>query len=217
MSARGVCIGGLFLLLSVALPRRAEATTVPLDNSWFFLDDYSDGGAPPLWFTGTASNFFGITGTASSSAAGATSYTWTSPNWVRFDITDWLVVGDAYDVYDFGALIASYSSKPDYTAIPGCTGNGISAACGWTDDPDAALVSPLFNNGSYFFAPGSHSLTIADVRLPTGYSDATVAFRATPVPEPPTLFLLGCGFLAAAVQLRRQQTRVELRAGRARR
>jgi len=190
----------LVWLAGVMTPARANATPLPLDGTWQVLHDFpSQPGGGSLWFTGT-----GIGGLT---PADATPFTWSASLPVLFKITDILVVGDQFHVYDFGSLVATVSGQPDYTSLAGCV-NGLTGGCHWTNQPDAAWLDPVFNQAALLFGPGSHSIAIEAFGFPTGYDDATVAFAAEtlPTPEPGTLVLLGGGLLAAAARISRRRT-----------
>src|SRR4051812_28896259 len=101
---------GIWALVTAASPRSARADPVPLNGQWITLDQ---AGATPFFFNRGP-------------------WTWTSPNSVRFDITDLFVVTDAYRVFDHGALIATVSGRPDWTAIKGACTEPLSPACHWT-------------------------------------------------------------------------------------
>jgi len=189
-------------LAGVMAPARADATPLLFDGTWQVLHDFpAQPGGAPLWFTGT--------GTGGLTPADATPLTWNAPYSVLFKITDILVVGDRFHVFDFGSLIATVSGGPDYMTLPGCV-SGFTSACHWTDQPDVAWLDPVFNHAAVNFAPGPHSVTIEAFGFPTGYEDGTVAFQAAPVPtpEPGSLVLFGSGLGAAAAWVRRRRRAV---------
>jgi hypothetical protein len=147
--------------------------------------------------------------------ADATTWTWTSQSTVSFDITDWSVATDRFEVYDNGTLFASVLGGTEWQFIPGCNGDPGDASCGFRQTFDEDFASPYSAHATLLFAPGSHSIAIRDIQIPvTGlnglptnipFPNGTVAFRASPVPEPASLFLLGAGLLGGAAWSRRHR------------
>ena len=171
---------GLLLATNAVADPQDEITPehhspMPLDGTWITIDEGMSG--TPGFFTGN--------------------WTWNSPEAVRLDITDWAVVSDAFEVYDFGSLVGSTPILPDYVTL----GIGAFDSPPWTNDPDVAWAEPLFSKASFWFAPGPHDITIKSIYIPTGFSDSTVAFRAVPVPGAVLLGLLGLS--AAGIKLRK--------------
>lgn len=149
-----------FVLVTASFGGVAGASPLSLNGHWTTLDQDM-----------TAPDFF------------LGDWSWTSSQAVKFDITDFLVVGDGYEVYDNGAPVASFLGKPDWTGIGGPCAGPFSAACGWTADPEAAFDNPLFNQGSLFFAPGSHDLRIQSLSIPT--TGPSRSSRTAPSPSAP--------------------------------
>jgi hypothetical protein len=151
-----------------------EDPIMPLDGTWVRLIEVMTVGD---FFTGT--------------------YTWNSTLPVEFTITDWAVVTDRFEVYDFGILKTTTPLLSDWYTL-GLPDPLTSPP--WTVYPDVALADGRFSSAVINFAPGAHSITIRDIRIPPmsqgglPFVDGTVAFKA--VPEPATVCLLGLGGLA---------------------
>jgi len=167
----------LAMLLTVALiPFRVNAVPLTLDGSWTILDQnpMSDG------------QFF------------TNNYTWNSASAVQFDITDLYVVSDLFEVYDNNVLVLTTNIVGDYVTVGGGDSN-----FHYTSDADVAWADAFFSKGSIVFGAGAHDITIKDTRIPTGFPDGTVAFRAYTVPEPLTLALLSVGLIGIGAARRK--------------
>lgn len=166
----------LSLLLAVAIiPFRVNAVPLTLDGSWTVLDQN------PM----NNGDFF------------ADNYTWNSASSVQFDITDLFVVSDLFEVYDNNVLVLTTNIVDDYVGL------GEAASFHYTTDADVAWADAYFSKGSIVFGAGAHDITIKDTRIPTGYPDGTVAFRAFTVPEPLTLALLSVGLIGIGAARRK--------------
>jgi hypothetical protein len=126
-------------------------------------------------------------------------YTWNSSLPVKFTITDWAVVTDRFEIYDSSILKTTTPLLPDWDEL------GLAdplTSPPWTVYPEVALTDGRFSHAVINFAPGAHSITIKDIRIPPmsagglPFIDGTVAFKAVVVPEPTTICLLGLGGLA---------------------
>ncbi len=158
----------------------------------------------PLW------EEFGFGGPGSSATAcdvtscgpGANSVFAPNPPWTftalvpeTLNVTDALLAGDAFDVFDFGAPILSTPS------VDSTTGH----TCG--PNPDPCFADPNMSHGSVGLAVGGHSLTITARDSPFGSGIGYFQTTAAVVPEPGSSMLLGSGLLPALVALRRRNLR----------
>jgi hypothetical protein len=102
-------------------------------------------------------------------------------------VTDAFTYGDAFDVFNFGALIGSTSLVD--------LGTG---GCG--SDPEACAADPLASTGLFNLAPGNFSLTIQPYQIVSfGAGNFILRGDVLRVPEPGSLLLasLGLGLLFA--------------------
>ena len=98
-------------------------------------------------------------------------------------VTDAFLIGDAFNVYNFGGLLANTPAVNNTGADSGTT------------DPAVALTISELSHGVFNLAAGNYSLTIQAYQLATGNNGGAAYFRVDPVPVPPTVFLLGSGLL----------------------
>jgi hypothetical protein len=178
----------VFLLSAVVLALasgRVSADPISLNGSWTVLDEIMP---VPNFFPGGP-------------------WDWNSSRFVRLDATDLQVVGDRFEIYDTGTLVFTAPLLPDWSAY----GSDPFDSPPFTTNPDVAWATMAFTKGSLLFAPGAHSITFRSIQKPLTveghpFADSTVAFRATAVPEPGTLTLVGTALLGALSMRRRWRT-----------
>jgi hypothetical protein len=109
---------------------------------------------------------------------GAPPWTLTNAAPLTFRITDGFLSGDAFQVFDFGALILT---TPFVASGTGC-GN----------DPDACFINPAISHGALTLAAGSHSITI---RPTASVQSGAAFFQVSTAPEPGTVALIAIPLL----------------------
>ncbi len=180
-----ICFVAVTTVLACAGSVPAGANPLSPNGLWF-IQDQGTMGAPM-----NVGDFF------------STTYTATANEDVR--ITDLYTLGDNYNIYDNGNLVATTSAL-DYTA----TGNG-PFGYPYTTDPNVAWAT----TGPYAFAQAEFDalagdvISIQEITIPTGFPDGTVAISAisplSDVPEPASLALLGTAIVALGAVVRRRE------------
>jgi hypothetical protein len=106
-------------------------------------------------------------------------------------ITDVLLSGDRFELFDFGTslgLTSAFTPNVD---------------CG--DDPAVCINTAGMSTGRFVLAAGNHSLTV----IPTeSLGGGTAAFLVNPVPEPAATALMGIGILGLVALSKRRRTEV---------
>jgi len=153
-----------------------HGSPMPLDGSWVMLDEVMNTGA---FFTGA--------------------WTWNCPCPVVFTITDYYVVTDIFEVYDFGAPVAATPALPDWYVLPVPGLPNAFTSPPYTANPDVALADGRFSSAVITFGAGAHSITIQDIWIPLTapngppFIDGTVAFKAVCIPAPGAILLGSIG------------------------
>jgi hypothetical protein len=173
---RTLAFAALLLLLIIGAAPNTKADPIAFNNFYEFsftgvgvtargCDPADPLGAFCLPSSGTPTLF-----------APAPPWTFSSTAGVLLTVTDAFDAGDRFEVFDFGVSLG-------LTSLPG------SGDCG--DDPVPCLANPSISSRVFSLLPGNHSITIVPTLSPSG--GGAGYFRATAVPEPTTLLLLGSG------------------------
>lgn len=103
----------------------------------------------------------------------------------RIDITDRLMIGDQYRLFVNGVALMT-------TSTPSIFLDGIQTG---TTTFDQAWANPFLSKGSLYLTAGTYDLDISVIRVASGVNYGSGFIRATSVPEPSTLLMLGAGIL----------------------
>jgi hypothetical protein len=103
----------------------------------------------------------------------------------RIDIVDRLMIGDQYRLYVNGVAMMTTSLPPNWL-------NGTQTN---TTTFDQAWANPFLSKGSLYLGAGVYDLDLYAVRVASGVTYGSGFIRATSVPEPSTLLMLGAGIL----------------------
>jgi hypothetical protein len=115
----------------------------------------------------------------------ADGYRLTADSSVRIDLTDRLLIGDQYKLYVNGVAMMTTSPIKYYL-------DGVQTGINTFDE---AWANPFLSKGSLYLGPGTYDLDISVVRVASGVNYGSGYIRATSVPEPSTLLMLGGGIL----------------------
>jgi hypothetical protein len=103
----------------------------------------------------------------------------------RIDITDRLMIGDQYRLFVNGVALMTTSTPSNYL-------NGAQTG---TNTFDEAWANPFLSKGTLYLTAGVYDLDIKVLRVASGVDYGSGFIRATSVPEPSTLLMLGAGIL----------------------
>jgi hypothetical protein len=189
MKSVGVRILILVLLGGVVESAKADLVAIPVNGSWQQFWWHGAPGASGVW------NDDGVT-----VPYRYIDFTYTSAEWTRVIVTDYMVAGDEFKVYDGGGttLLGTTSVPPDW----------VYHHIEYTTNINTAYTDPshYWSHGEFLLSPGSHSIAIQTIVTPPlnepGWDrnkDGTGALRVetttapVPVPAALTLGVLGLG------------------------
>jgi hypothetical protein len=156
----------MLLAVGFVLALTSQAFAIPL----------TAGSSPELF------QFVGGTGSIDIPANG---YQLTLAGSAQIDITDRLMIGDQYRLFVNGVAMMTTSTPLNY--LDGVQTNTITF--------DQAWANPFLSKGSLYLGPGTYQLDISAIRVASGVTYGSGYIRATSVPEPSTLLMLGAGIL----------------------
>jgi hypothetical protein len=167
----------------IGIAAAAQADPIGTGGDWYeFLFASAESGGAVSAGTGAVPSSGG-----NSVYAPDPAWTFTSSSSMSLTVTDAFLYGDAFTVYDFGALVGSTPA----VAIGGSSG---------LSDPALALLDPGLSHASFLLGSGAHSLTMVAYQTVT---PGAAYFRTDAVPEPVTLLLFGAGLLGVGIMRRR--------------
>ena len=123
---------------------------------------------------------------------------WTYTGSGLLKVTDFLVPGEQYDIYDNGILIGSSSAVAEWDTYEGDP----FASPPYTFDPETGWEDDHFSHFSIMLGDGSHDITIFESVTADGFADSDVALEIAP--EPGSIFLFGTGLAGLAGLIRRK-------------
>jgi hypothetical protein len=176
----------LLICSFIVLPRDVSADPITINGQWYqfgFDPNHSPFAAGCLPADPSGVPCRTPDAGVNSIFLGPSPWTFSSSVPVQFTITDVFLSGDFFDLFDNGILVGSTP------VVPGALQGGAICAL----NPDVCLANPKLSHAIFILPPGAHAITI---RVHESQILGEGFFRATEVPEPSTLLLLGSGVLA---------------------
>jgi len=142
--------------------------------------------ALPVTLTGDGSaQLFEFTGGTGPIDTPLDGYTLTTSSSVLIELTDRRAIGDIYTLYVNGATLLTTSA----------TLSSMNGAATGAETFSQAWNNAYLSKGSLYLGPGTYKLDIKAIAVAQGYDYGSGYIRATNVPEPSTLLMLGAGIL----------------------